>query len=223
MKRLSTFLGCIVAVGVLTACSGNDSSEDVGSEAHQEKVSAFVDACGVQSAPDGNLDLVPAEELSGQVELNFVTNFGNIPMVMDADKAPCAVSVINQLAKSGFYDQTQCHRITNLGFYILQCGDPTGTSQGGPGFTFADEYPVGTSETGLYKAGTVAMANAGENTNGSQFFFNYKDSELSSDYTIFGTVTEEGMATLKAIGDKGAVDGASDGAPAEAVIIESVS
>ena len=182
----------MVAMSLVTACGITGGSQDDAMQT--TKAEDFAQSCKVTTESDDALQLLPTEALSGKVELKLVTNFGAIPMVLDADKAPCTVSIIDSLAKQGYYNQTQCHRITNMNIYVLQCGDPTGTGTGKPGFSFADEYPVGTSEANLYKAGVVAMANAGADTNGSQFFFNYKDSALEPDYTIFGTVTEEGMA-----------------------------
>lgn len=211
----------MVALGLLTACGNGEGAPEQDAAAQETKATAFAEACSVTTKTDDAIKLLPTETLSGQVELKFMTNFGPIPMVLDADKAPCAATIIDNLAKQGYYNQTQCHRITNMNIYVLQCGDPTGTGTGDPGFSFADEYPVGTSETGLYKAGVVAMANAGADTNGSQFFLNYKDSALDPDYTIFGTITEEGMATLEKISAKGAAGGLPDGPPAEAVTIES--
>lgn len=159
----------------------------------------------------------PATE---DVTLTLETNRGEIPIELHADKAPCTVATISHLAREGYYDNTICHRLTTSGLFVLQCGDPTGTGSGNPGFKFADEWPVGESHKGnLYHAGSVAMANSGPNTNGSQFFINYEDSPLQPDYTIFGEVTGNGLDVVRAIAEKGTVDDVPSGPPAESVEI----
>lgn len=161
----------------------------------------------------------------GTVTVNFTTNQGEIPMELDRALAPCTVNAITDLVDQGYYDDTICHRMTTGGLAVLQCGDPTGSGSGGPGFQFANEYPTDelddTAIQSIYPRGSIAMANAGPDTNGSQFFLNYADSTLAPDYTYFGNVTEEGLETLDAIAEKGVETGASDGAPAEEVRIES--
>ena len=102
---------------------------------------------------------------------------------------------------------------------VLQCGDPSASGRGGPGYSYADELDG--SET--YPAGTLAMANAGPDTNGSQFFLVYADTKLPPSYTVFGQMDEAGLAVVEAIAAKGAVGGGGDGAPAEAVTISSIS
>lgn len=161
----------------------------------------------------------------GTVTVNFTTNRGEIPMELDRALAPCTVNAITDLVDQGYYDDTICHRMTTGGLAVLQCGDPTGSGSGGPGFQFANEYPTDelddTAVQSIYPRGSIAMANAGSGTNGSQFFLNYADSTLAPDYTYFGNVTEEGLETLDAIAETGVEGGASDGAPAEEVRIES--
>ncbi|MGO1952413.1 peptidylprolyl isomerase [Corynebacterium casei] len=161
----------------------------------------------------------------GTVTVNFTTNQGEIPMELDRALAPCTVNAITDLVDQGYYDDTICHRMTTGGLAVLQCGDPTGSGSGGPGFQFANEYPTdeldNTAVQSIYPRGSIAMANAGPDTNGSQFFLNYADSTLAPDYTYFGNVTEEGLETLDAIAETGVEGGASDGAPAEEVRIES--
>lgn len=165
---------------------------------------------------------VPA---TGTVTVNLTTAQGNIGMELDRSVSPCTVNAVEHLASEGYYNDTVCHRITTSGIYVLQCGDPSGTGAGGPGFSFANEYPTdeATDLTTpvIYERGTIAMANAGADTNGSQFFLNYEDSPLAPNYTYFGQITEEGLATLDAIAEVGAEGGVSDGAPAEEVRIES--
>ncbi len=125
-------------------------------------------------------------------------DFGDVQVAVDLDRAaaPCAVHSFQSLVAQGFYDKTACHRLSTSRMFILQCGDPTGTGTGGPGYTFDDELDATTG----YPAGVVAMASvAGADTNGSQFFFVYADSDLPPNYTVFGRMTGEGV---QAIADK---------------------
>jgi peptidyl-prolyl cis-trans isomerase B (cyclophilin B) len=134
-------------------------------------------------------------EVSGQVAATMATTLGDFHLTLDADAAPCTVNSFVSLATQGYFDDTTCHRLTTTeesGIAVLQCGDPTGTGSGGPGYVFNDELTG--SET--YPAGTLAMANRGPNTNGSQFFIVYGDTPLNPDYTVFGNVDD---GTIKAI------------------------
>jgi len=145
----------------------------------------------------------------------FITNCGNIVVKTVGDKAPQTLTALATLASKGFYNATLCHRLTTQGLHILQCGDPTISARGGPVFNrkawagIPDEnLPVG--ETMTYPAGTIAMANSGRNTNGSQFFFVYEDSALNPYYTVWGRITS-GLETLRAIAAVGAVKQDQDG------------
>ncbi len=125
-------------------------------------------------------------------------------------QAPCTTFSFRFLAQRQYFTGTHCHRLTTKGIFVLQCGDPTGTGSGGPGYKFNDENLAGAT----YPAGTVAMANAGPNTNGSQFFFVWKDTTLSPDFTPFATVIR-GMHVLRriaAVGDD-SQNGPGDGYP----------
>jgi peptidyl-prolyl cis-trans isomerase B (cyclophilin B) len=132
-------------------------------------------------------------------------------------KAPCTVNSFAHLANAKWFDATTCHRMTSGDLSVLQCGDPTGTGSGGPGYSFNDENLTGAT----YPAGTLAMANSGPDTNGSQFFLVYKDSSLPPAYTPFGKVTG-GMDVLQAIAAKGISGGGTDGAPAQTVTVTSI-
>lgn len=169
-------------------------------------------------------DNVPA---TGTVTVNLKTAQGNIGMELDRSVSPCTVNAVEHMAAEGYYNDTVCHRITTSGIYVLQCGDPSGTGSGGPGFSFANEYPTDeatdVNTPVIYERGTIAMANAGADTNGSQFFLNYDDSPLAPNYTYFGKISDEGLETLDKIAEVGAEGGASDGAPAEEVRIETAS
>lgn len=145
------------------------------------------------------------------------TSCGTVTIALDAGRAPRTVNSFAFLAGEQYFDHTACHRLTTQGIFVLQCGDPTATGTGGPGYRFPDENLGGAS----YPAGTIAMANAGPNTNGSQFFLVYRDTQLPPNYTPFGTVTE-GMDVLRLIADSGVRDGSGDGAPNAAVVLDSV-
>jgi peptidyl-prolyl cis-trans isomerase B (cyclophilin B) len=103
---------------------------------------------------------------------------------------------------------------------VLQCGDPTGSGSGGPGYQFGEENLPADAENN-YPAGTVAMANAGPGTNGSQFFLVYEDTTLPPSYTVFGTITE-GLDVVRTVAEAGVEGGGGDGAPAQPVSIERV-
>ncbi|MGE7436477.1 peptidylprolyl isomerase [Kitasatospora sp. NPDC001175] len=147
------------------------------------------------------------------------TSCGKVTLELDAAKAPHTVNSFVFLAGEQYFDHTKCHRLTTSGIYVLQCGDPTGTGSGGPGYQFADENLTGAT----YPAGTVAMANAGPGTNGSQFFLVYKDTQLPPNYTPFGKITG-GLDVLNNIAGGGENDanGPGDGAPNANVVLNSV-
>jgi peptidyl-prolyl cis-trans isomerase B (cyclophilin B) len=134
--------------------------------------------------------------------------------------APCTTYSFRFLSQRAYYNGTHCHRMTLKFIFVLQCGDPTGTGSGGPGYRFNDENLAGAT----YPAGTVAMANAGPNTNGSQFFFTWKDTRLAPDFTPFGKVIV-GMDVLKkiALGGDDDQNGPGDGYPTLFVGIDKAS
>ena len=150
----------------------------------------------------------------------LVTNCGDIVISTVGSKAPFTMTSIAALAKGGFYDNSLCHRLTTQGLFVLQCGDPTATGSGGPQFTYPDENLPQNVENN-YPEGTVAMANSGPNTNGSQFFLVYANTTLAPSYTIWGTITS-GLDIVKAIAKAGAVGGAPDGKPAKTIAISKV-
>jgi peptidyl-prolyl cis-trans isomerase B (cyclophilin B) len=128
------------------------------------------------------------------------TSQGVMTFELFTAEAPCTVHSFRHLAAADFFDDTPCHRLTDRGIFVLQCGDPSGTGRGGPGYTFPDEN----LEEATYERGVVAMANSGPDTNGSQFFLVYQDSSLPPQYTPFGRLTEESLAVLDAIAAAGA-------------------
>jgi peptidyl-prolyl cis-trans isomerase B (cyclophilin B) len=149
--------------------------------------------------------------------LSFQTNCGDIVIRTDP-KAPKTIASMAFLAESGYFDGTACHRVTTEGIYVLQCGDPRGNGSGGPGYEIPDEN-LPAEGTANYPAGTVAMANAGPGTGGSQFFVVYKDTTLPSGYTIWGQV-ESGLDIVERIANAGVADGGNDGRPAQPVVID---
>jgi peptidyl-prolyl cis-trans isomerase B (cyclophilin B) len=152
--------------------------------------------------------------------ITFKTNLGEIVISTKSDEAPQTVAAISKLAQENYFDNTICHRLTTEGIFVLQCGDPTGTGTGGPGFTIPDENLPQAIENN-YPVGTVAMANSGPNSSGSQFFLVYQDTTLpNAAYTIWGSITS-GLDILKTIASAGVVGGGADGAPVTGVTIES--
>ncbi len=166
-----------------------------------------------------------------QVSASMATSQGNIGLMLTNNESPCTVNSFASLIGQKFFNDTKCHRLTTsatLG--VLQCGDPKGDGTGGPGYQFANEYPTDQyppndpklQEPVLYPRGTLAMANAGPNTNGGQFFMVYKDSQLPPQYTVFGTIQADGLATLDKIAKAGVAGGGEDGPPASDVTIKSL-
>jgi len=150
----------------------------------------------------------------------LVTNCGNIVIETNGVKAPVTMTALTALATGGYFNASLCHRLTTAGIYVLQCGDPTATGSGGPGFTFQDEN-LPQQVANNYPEGTVAMANSGPSTNGSQFFLVYANTTLGANYTIWGKITS-GLNIVKAIAAAGVAGGGSDGTPAVKIAIEKV-
>ena len=166
--------------------------------------------------------VAPADKLPKRLtrKFTFETNCGNIVVTTVGSKAPITVTQLATLARGGFFNNTLCHRLTTQGLYVLQCGDPTATGSGGPNFTYRDEN-LPTDSLNNYPAGTVAMANSGPGTNGSQFFLVFADTTLGANYTIWGTITE-GLDIVRAIAKAGVKGGGADGAPNQPIAINRV-
>jgi peptidyl-prolyl cis-trans isomerase B (cyclophilin B) len=183
---------------------------------------ALIDICGepvATRADDLAYDAAPDPGAAQAGALTLTTNCGNIVIDLLADDAPATVASIDFLASEGFFDATACHRLTTAGIFVLQCGDPAGNGTGGPGYQIPDENLPAEGEAN-YPAGTVAMANAGPGTGGSQFFLVYEDTTLPSGYTIWGQITE-GLEIVQAVAEAGVADGGGDGVPAQPIVIES--
>jgi peptidyl-prolyl cis-trans isomerase B (cyclophilin B) len=191
-------------------------------------------------------------QTSGVETMTITTNQGVIKALVDTAKVPCAAASFSFLSSKGYFDNTPCHRLTtDGGGYVLQCGDPSGTGSGGPGYRYADENlpeplpsdsasaspstdpsadpsaSASAAATGpaIYTRGMIAMANSGDDTNGSQFFIVYKDSPaFEAKYTILGTVTD-GLEIVDKIASSGVAEGGtspSDGKPKVEVTIQSL-
>lgn len=211
------------SVLLLSACGGDtDDSENKSAQDDFDGKTVECDYREDGQEPAREVDLPSSEApAEGTVEAVVTTGQGDITLTLDREKAPCAVNSFVSLAEQGFYDDSPCPRVGNApGFGILQCGDPSGSMSGGPGYSFDDEVELDQQ----YPAGTLAMANSGPNTNGSQFFFVFADSGFPPAYTAFGTIDDAGLEVLQGIAEKGD-DGsnpAGGGAPNEEVQIEKV-
>lgn len=161
---------------------------------------------------------------SGPATMTITTNLGAIEVRMDRSKTPCTIASFEYLGGRKFFDGSACHRLTTQGIFVLQCGDPSGTGQGGPAYRFADENLPGYPANLPYARGTVAMANAGPDTNGSQFFINYADEHgIPPNYAVIGTVVR-GMDIVDRVAAGGCDNalGDGDGAPRTRIEIQSL-
>jgi len=226
LKRTLVLPALLVALTSLAACSGGDDSPDSASDPASQPASSPTKTVSCDY-PDAGPAAKEVEKPSadapveGQVDVTIKTSIGDLHAALDTEATPCTVNSFRSLASQGYFDGTTCHRLTmpTSGISVLQCGDPSGTGGGGPGYSFKDELTG--SET--YDAGTLAMANAGADTNGSQFFIVYGDSQLQPDYTVFGTVDAASLKLIADAASKGTTSGEVDGAPKVPVDITSVS
>jgi peptidyl-prolyl cis-trans isomerase B (cyclophilin B) len=217
-RRDDLVAGIVLVVVIALATTAQVGFFTIGPGAPKPSASA-----AASPTPTPSRTLPPAS-LSGDRTWTgtLVLNSTSMSISLNGKKAPQAVANFVSLARSGFYGGVPCHRLTTSGIYVLQCGDPTGTGSGGPGYTFGplENVPKATvtkdgTKYGVYPAGTIAMARGtAEDSQGSQFFIVYKDSELPTPgYTVFGKVTN-GLAALRsAITSKGVTGGGVDGAP----------
>ncbi|TIC87638.1 peptidylprolyl isomerase [Nocardioides sp. GY 10113] len=232
LTRSLAVVPAVLLVATLSACGGDDgdataSDPTTASASASDAASESTDAATTCAyTPDGSVadpQLPPAEPtVSGEVKATLETTIGDLPITLDADAAPCTVNSIVFLAESGYYDDSPCHRMTVADvFKILQCGDPTGTGTGGPGYTVPDE--ITGSET--YGEGTLAMANTGApDSGGSQFFICYGDTALNAAYTVFGAMDPTGTDLIADAARAGVTpEGAQDGAPKTSIQITGVS
>jgi peptidyl-prolyl cis-trans isomerase B (cyclophilin B) len=219
---VATAVSVLVVVGavlLLTGVFGGDDDDDNGTTAAAETGACTYVAEDASLNPDATDVGLPSGDVptSGTQAVTMSTNFGDIGLTLDQENAPCAAGAIVYLAEQGFFDGTNCHRETNSpNLQVLQCGDPSGTGRGGAAFG----YPTQATGDETYPRGTVAMANSGQGSDGSQFFLVYGDSlEGNPNYTVVGTIDEAGLAVLDSIAANGIAEGATDGPPAEPVTI----
>jgi peptidyl-prolyl cis-trans isomerase B (cyclophilin B) len=222
MKRIAVFCALAIAVTSLTLSSAT-AAERPTSVAGCEKPTSKARTPGTLKQPK-TVDKKLAKTMT------ITTNCGVIAIEMNP-AAPQTVTNMAALARAKYFDKSYCHRLTTEVIFVLQCGDPSAQANGSPGTWkgYKDEnLPKGTGIT--YPAGTVAMANSGKNTNGSQFFLVYKDTALPAKYTIWGKITS-GLPILLEIEKVGAykVDQTSnkayyavDGYPVQPVEIKTV-
>jgi peptidyl-prolyl cis-trans isomerase B (cyclophilin B) len=227
-------VGVVLSTLLLTtACGGDDKPDEAAQPGPEPSVSAQPgpgDGTCLYSptATDvgGKKPKLPPTKPSTKTSwATITTNHGVIVMELDAKAAPCTVNSFVSLAKQKFYDNSECHRMLDETFNnrttaVLQCGDPSGTGRGGPGYAFADENLEGAT----YSKGVVAMANAGANTNGSQFFMMFKNSDFNPDYTPFGKILS-GVDVLLKIAKGGRVPNKNNGmrdAPKTKTVIKTV-
>jgi peptidyl-prolyl cis-trans isomerase B (cyclophilin B) len=202
----------------LAAC-GN-GSDNVAEDPSSEQTVATTECTYEETGTAASKDVDPPDSeavAEGELPVTLRTSIGDLGLTLDAEQTPCTAHSFVSLAEQGWFDGTRCHRLTTQGIFVLQCGDPTATGSGGPGYEFDDELT--TEET--YPAGTLAMANSGEDTNGSQFFIVYDDTQLPPLYTVFGAVDDAGLEAVRDVAREGTADGGPDGTPATEVAIDS--
>ena len=207
-RHLAAVAGLAIVSALILAGCGGDSDSDTASDTAPTTgtTSCTYTDDGRGASKEVEPPSAKATE-SGQVAVTIATSAGDIEAELDADAAPCTVHSFVSLADQGYFDSTSCHRLTTSGIAVLQCGDPTGTGSGGPGYSFPDE--LSGSET--YPAGTLAMANAGPNTNGSQFFIVYGDTPLPASYTVFGKIDDASLKVVQKVAEAGTDNAYGDG------------
>jgi cyclophilin family peptidyl-prolyl cis-trans isomerase len=207
-----------LAVGALLAACGDDTKTSSGA-ATGGSSEVLPDGCAAADGSSAKQDtftsyppvcIKPAQGYAATI----VTNHGTLHITLRADLAPATVNSFVNLARAHFFDGTTCHRAIQN--FVVQCGDPTATGQGGPGYEFQDELP-----TEAYQVGSIAMANAGPNTNGSQFFIisGSNGAALEPNYSLFGQVDEADMGI---VADLDKLGNPQDGPPLEPIDITSI-
>jgi peptidyl-prolyl cis-trans isomerase B (cyclophilin B) len=238
-RRRGAIIGGAVAVvlviGIVAwiiAASGGKKATPNAAASSSPSASAAAVSCQYTPNPDPSASPAPSANpglrnvgtpattgipTSGTQDLVLNTNLGQIKVQMDLTKAPCTSASMAYLASKKFFDGSSCTRLNNGGdTHILQCGDPSGTGNGGPTYTVPDEN-LPTDQRPAYVAGQVAMWNNAPNASGSQFFIVLDDTDMTAQYTVFGKVTQ-GLDVAKKVasgGEDGAfASAAPDGTPA---------
>jgi len=230
--RAAIFIAVVVGVALIISVSGGSDSTSTNDTTVDSTATAPVEGRTITGdtpcpAVDGSearastFEKAPSNCLEAGKTYTAVvtTNKGEFTIVLDQTKAPLAANNFVTLARYKYFDNTQCHRA--ILDFVVQCGDPTATGSGGPGYSFADELP----QAGEYKLGSIAMANSGANTNGSQFFIITGDQgvTLPPSYTLFGQVTSGLDTTVPALNAASNPDPAANGVPTlETITIVSV-
>jgi len=215
-KRKVTVIALLSAALLIPIAPSRADSKEIKVAAPEKQVKCKVTKALAQSpmriaAPENLMKRAPKF-------LTLQTNCGNIVIETFAKAAPVTITVMSQLARAGYFDKTLCHRLTTEGIYVLQCGDPTASGSGGPTFRYRDENLPAAAENN-YPEGSVAMANSGPNTNGSQFFLVYKNTTLGPNYTLWGKIVS-GLEIVKYIAQGGVKNGGVDGTPLRTIGIE---
>jgi cyclophilin family peptidyl-prolyl cis-trans isomerase len=230
--RAAIFIAVVVGVALIISVSGGSDSTTTNDTTVDTTATAPVEGRAITGdtpcpAVDGSearastFEQAPSNCLDAGKTYTAVvtTNKGEFTIVLDQKKAPLAANNFVTLARYKYFDNTQCHRA--ILDFVVQCGDPSATGSGGPGYSFADELP----QAGEYKLGSIAMANSGANTNGSQFFIITGDQgiTLPPSYTLFGQVTSGLDTTVPALNAASNPDPAANGVPTlETITIVSV-
>jgi len=220
MRDRLTLPAALLLTAAMASCSDDGASSAIDPNVDSDlETTDCTYSEGGQAAKE--VELPSSEAVAeGEIGATVTTSIGEFGFTFDRAATPCTVHSWVSLADQGYFDETQCHRLTTAGIFVLQCGDPTATGSGGPGYSFEDEL---TGEE-AYPAGTLAMANGGADTNGSQFFIVYEDTQLNPAYTVFGTVDDATLEAVRAVAADG-VNGSTkpgDGTPNTEVAIESV-
>ncbi|MEU7485953.1 peptidylprolyl isomerase [Streptomyces sp. NPDC042319] len=236
-KRRNVVIASALAVALAAGATvyataglvGADNGNDANAAADRPKDPCAAPAKGKPSEKQWKKEPELTVDTAASYTAELATTCGDITLKLDAKKAPHTVNSFDFLAGEKYFDHSKCHRLVDDGLHVLQCGDPTGTGQGTPGYTIPDENLKDSRLKGnVYPAGTVAMANRYDgqsektrDTGGSQFFLVFQDSELPPNYTPFGTITQ-GMDVLKKIAKAGSTPDPQTGntAPNATVVID---
>jgi peptidyl-prolyl cis-trans isomerase B (cyclophilin B) len=231
LRRLSVLF--VIPLLALTAACGSDTTKTPKAEASK---------CTYRETgqPAKEVDPPPGDpEKDAPTEVVMTTDRGDVKISLDVDKAPCAANSFLSLSKQGYFSDTKCHRLVVGGpgaLNVLQCGDPSGTGAGDPGYEFDEELvdrdprlqpcfgqssPDSGKEYCTYAAGTVAMAKANQpGTSGSQFFLVFQDSILDAAFTVLGRMSAAGLKVVQSVAAQGTVPGTET--PRQSVTITSV-
>jgi peptidyl-prolyl cis-trans isomerase B (cyclophilin B) len=197
MKKLSRVVVAICLLVVGGAMAGCQQSTEPVSQPTGLTVTCAYPAAG-QAAKPVSPPQTTGVSVTGTVQVTLHMVAGDVVLTLTRAGVPCAVNSFVSLVDQHYFDNTKCHRLATD--FVLQCGDPLGTGSGGPGYSFKDEL----SGNETYPYGTVAMANAGPDTNGSQFFIVIGQSvQLPPKYDVLGSVSPDSMAVIESIAQQG--------------------